>query len=496
MKRLLLSILYLFPFIVMAQELLTPSEKTNFTSISTYSEIETFVRQLDESSALLETEIIGQSAGQRNLFALKFSEQGFGKDTGKIKVLFFAQQHGNEQSGKEGVLLLAADLLKPEFRYIFNKIDLVLVPQVNPDGSEKNSRRNGHDMDLNRNHLILTEPETRALHALFDKHLFHATMDIHEYSPYGEEWKKTGFRKNSLVTLGATTNVNVAEAIRNLSNNKAVPFVLDYLDRHGYSSFVYCPGGPAGVDYIRHSTFDINDGRQSLGILNTFSFIQEGMNGEDTYLENLKVRAESQEAGMLGMLEFIYQNSRKIIKLVDKERQNLINARPGKPVSIQSEHLPDGRSLKLPLYEYATGKNTIKEVKDYRPVVKSTYSIKRPLGYLVPKNNTGLTAWLNRQSIFYEDYKASGNQRIERYFVQALDSIDFERDIIVNPILLTENILLANPENYVFVPVQQLKGNLLIQALEPKSMLSLYTYPLFAQLLEANKPFPVLRVTR
>lgn len=496
MKRVLSFPLFLFPLIVMAQEMLTPSEKTNFNSISTYTEIEAFVRQLDDGSPLVETEIIGQSAGQRNLFALKFSEQGFGKDTGKIKVLFFAQQHGNEQSGKEGVLLLAADLLKPEYRYLFERIDLALIPQVNPDGSEKNTRRNGRDMDLNRNHLILTEPETRALHAYFDKHLFHATMDIHEYSPYGEEWKKTGYRKNSRVTLGATTNVNVAKAIRNFSNNRAVPFVLDYLDQHGYSSFVYCPGGPPGVDYIRHSTFDINDGRQSLGILNTFSFIQEGMNGEDTYLDNLKVRAESQEAGMLGMLEFIYQNSRKIKKLVEKERQDLINAKPGKPVSIQAEHVPDGSTLNLPLFSYATGKDTIVQVKDYRPVVESIYSVKRPLGYLVPKNNPELTGWLGRQSITFKDYKPSGDHRIERYFVQALDSIDFERDIIVNPTLVAENILLANPENYVFVPVQQLKGNLLIQALEPKSMLSFYTYPLFAQLLVINKQFPVLRVTR
>ena len=52
---------------------------------------------------------------------------------------------------------------------------------MNPTGSEIDTRFNANGMDLNRNHLILTEPETIALHKLFDKYFFEATMDVHEY---------------------------------------------------------------------------------------------------------------------------------------------------------------------------------------------------------------------------------------------------------------------------------------------------------------------------
>ncbi|MBK6344422.1 MAG: hypothetical protein IPF68_00550 [Bacteroidales bacterium] len=62
-------------------------------------------------------------------------------------------------------------------------MDFALIPQINPDGSEVNKRRNANDADLNRNHLILTEPETMALHNFFDKYRFEVTMDVHEYSP-------------------------------------------------------------------------------------------------------------------------------------------------------------------------------------------------------------------------------------------------------------------------------------------------------------------------
>ena len=74
---------------------------------------------------------------------------------------------------------------------------------MNPDGAEVNKRRNGNGDELNRNHLILTEPETIALHKLFDKYLFEVTLDVHEYFPYGETWQKYGYRSNTDELLGA-----------------------------------------------------------------------------------------------------------------------------------------------------------------------------------------------------------------------------------------------------------------------------------------------------
>jgi hypothetical protein len=498
MKRifLCLSIISFLSIPSFAQELKTPAQQAGFTKPSSYSELSAFVMQLDASSDLLEAEVIGQTSEQRNLYALKFSTSGFGKDPSKIRVLFFAQQHGNEQSGKEGILLLAATLLKPEYRYLFNRMDLALVPQLNPDGSEVNKRRNGHDRDLNRNHLILTEPETQALHRFFEKYLFEVTLDVHEYSPFGEEWEKTGYRKNSDVTIGATTNVNVWDKVRELSNKEAVPAILKYLNDNGFSSFTYCPGGPPGIDYIRHSTFDINDGRQSLGILNSFSFIQEGMNGEDTFVDNMQRRAEGQQTGMMGLLDYTYKNSSKIRKLVTEGRKQIIKAPYGQAVSIQSDHFPDGTLLKLPLRSYSTNADTVVEVKDYRPVVKSIHDVRRPLGYLIPKNLPELIIWLDIQAISYTDYKPGEKQFIEQYSVTRIDSMDFERDIIINPTVETSRITVMDPSSYVFVQLNQLKGNMLIIALEPKSELGLVTYQPYAHLLKPGNTFPVLRVMK
>jgi len=491
----LISLAFLFQ--AFSQQITSPLEKNNYDKVTSYDELTTFVKQLDEKSDLLKVEIIGQSVQGRNLYAMKFSSTEFGKDKSKIKVLFFAQQHGNEQSGKEGALLLALALLKPENKYLFDKIDFAIVPQVNPDGSEVNKRRNGNNMDLNRNHLILTEPETMALHRFFDKYLFEVNMDVHEYSPYGGEWEKYGYRRNADVTLGVTTNPNVSEKIRELSNTEVFPYWAKYLSKNNFSSFVYAPGGPPEIDYIRHSTFDINDGRQSFGIQNTLGFIQEGLNGTDNFVENLKHRAEAQMTGMRGMLEYIYLHKDEMKKMITSERKTLASGKSNPKVSIQSEHVSNGQKLTLPLFSYSTLKDTVVIVNDYRPVVKSLTDVQKPVGYLIPKQNKDLVEWVEKQALTTTDYKKVKRQKIEQYTVTRIDSIDFERDIIINPVVEPREFRgEINASNYIFIPTAQLKGNLVIIALEPKSELGLITYKQYAHLLKSGETFPVLRVVK
>jgi hypothetical protein len=457
-------------------------------------EIKTFVETLDAASDLVEAEVIGRSVQGRNLYALKFSSSRFGEDPAKIRVLIFAQQHGNEQSGKEGALLLATDLLQPENRYLFDRIDLALIPQVNPDGSEINKRFNANGMDLNRNHLILTEPETQALHQFFDKYLFEVTLDVHEYFPFGESWEKFGYRKNSEVTVGATTNINISKDIRRLSDEGYLPFAFQYLNDRGFSAFTYCPGGPPSEGLIRHSTFDVNDGRQSLGIQHSFSFIQEGMNGKDAFVDNLRRRAEGQMTGMRALLEYAHANHEKIKTLVAANREKLLSPQPGQMVSIQSEHIAGDRMLALPVYSYATGRDTVIQVADYRPRVRSLYDVEKPLGYLIPKDDTVLADWARRRGFRLERLKKASRYRIEQYQVMAIDTIDFEGDPVANPTVMVTELKKLQARKYLYLPTDQLKGNLLVLALEPKSMLGLATYKQFGDLLRVGEGFSVLRM--
>ncbi|NWF88770.1 MAG: hypothetical protein HXY50_04820, partial [Ignavibacteriaceae bacterium] len=164
---------------------------------------------------------------------------------------------------------------------------------------------------------------------------------------------------------------------------------------------------------------------------------------------------------------------------------------------IQLDHFADGSKLELPLLSYFTNKDTIVTVSDYRPVVKSIYDVVRPKGYLVPKNLKEIIDWADRQELIYYDYKKSDEDKIEQYFISRIDSIDFERDIIVDPTVESKTIKNDLCESdYIFIPVNQLKNNMVVIALEPKSELGLITYKQFEHLLKKDEIFPILRLVK
>ncbi len=462
-----------------------------------YERLQLKIQQLDSLHTLLSTQVIGTTVEGRNITAMKFSKGDFGTDATKIKVLFFAQQHGNEQSGKEGAMLLAEWLLQDENQHLLDRMDFALIPQINPDGSEANKRRNGNNADLNRNHLILTEPETQALHQFFNQYLFEVSMDVHEYSPYSDDWKEYGYRRNTDVALGSCTNPNVSADLRSFSNEEVLPFMMGEMQKQGFKSFVYCPGGPPEIDYIRHSTFDINDGRQSFGIQQTLSFIQEGMNGTDMFSENISFRARGQKEGMEALLVFVHKNAKEIKDMVQAARLQQFTYDSTRKVSIQAIHSNDGRKLQLPLYSYKTGNDTLVNVSDYRPVVKSITDVELPLGYLIPKQNTGLLAWADRQGLVRSNLPSDTKLIFHHFYIHTIDTIDFEGDATIDPMAeLLAFKEAVDPVNYEFIPVNQFRGLMTVIALEPKSTLGLVTYPQFSYLLQKGTFFPVIRVTK
>ena len=75
--------------------------------------------------------------------------------------------------------------------------------------------------------------------------------------------------------------------------------------------------------------------------------------------------------------------------------------------------------------------------------------------------------------------------------------MDFERDIIVNPTVEVKSISNnLNENDFIFIPVNQLRNNMIVISLEPKSELGLVTYKQFEHLLNKGENFPILRLVK
>ena len=102
--------------------------------------------------------------------------------TGKIKVLAWSQMHGNESNSTHAMLdLLEIFKNQPSTKTeLFSKISLDFIFMLNPDGSEKWSRRNGLNIDLNRDYLKVSSKEFPLLKELAQSGRYDYALNLHE----------------------------------------------------------------------------------------------------------------------------------------------------------------------------------------------------------------------------------------------------------------------------------------------------------------------------
>jgi Zinc carboxypeptidase len=121
-------------------------------------------------------EEVGRSVQGRPLYLLTAG-------SGPRKVLLWSQMHGDEPSATPALLDLVDTLLASdaaEARAILDGLSLLLVPMLNPDGTERYARRNAQAIDVNRDALSLTSPEGRVLKAVRDRFRPELGFNLHD----------------------------------------------------------------------------------------------------------------------------------------------------------------------------------------------------------------------------------------------------------------------------------------------------------------------------
>jgi len=109
--------------------------------------------------------------------------------TGKTQVLMWSQMHGDEPTATLAGLdlfnfLAADDTFKKTRKKILRKVTLHFVPMLNPDGAEVYERRNALDIDINRDALRLSSPESRILKNIRDSLNADFGFNLHDQSVY------------------------------------------------------------------------------------------------------------------------------------------------------------------------------------------------------------------------------------------------------------------------------------------------------------------------
>jgi len=89
---------------------------------------------------------------------------------GPVKILMWSQMHGNESTTTKAVFDLLRALTSGYGNGVelLEKLTLVIIPMLNPDGALAYARLNANDIDLNRDAQDRTQPESKILRSVYD----------------------------------------------------------------------------------------------------------------------------------------------------------------------------------------------------------------------------------------------------------------------------------------------------------------------------------------
>ena len=175
-----------------------------------YCEIGPRLREIDQNSNRIKVEVIGQSAGGRDLYLVTLSApeamgrlgryqairhtmledpeaaQAMIEKFGDFKVPVFINGsiHGDENPGVDAAIRLIEKLAyedSEEVRAILENVILLVNVVHNPDGRVAYTRANDNGFDINRDFITQSQPETRAAVRVFTEWNPMVVLDLHGF---------------------------------------------------------------------------------------------------------------------------------------------------------------------------------------------------------------------------------------------------------------------------------------------------------------------------
>ncbi|MCI0511634.1 DUF2817 domain-containing protein [candidate division KSB1 bacterium] len=528
-----------------AATLKTPGEACNFTRYSQHGDIAQFLSALSQLTPNISVQVVGKTYAVENypaqdIWLCILTSEGVSNvaqlNREKPTLLITAAQHGNEQSAKEAALQLIRDLTIGELKPSLQTLNFLILPQVNPYGNWYDQRVNELDLDMNRDHIKLEAEGVQVIHRVFRRTLPEVTLDLHER---GDNYYR--------VALGCVSNINIYPGLEKFARTQILARIEKILSSKGVTFHEYLVREEMGLNtasganlkpedtagrqmLLRYSTTDLNDGRNSLGIYQTLSFIQEGASQHD--LKTLKARTEWQTQALHAFVQIVAEASAEILKLVRDQRANLLTAASAysdsNQVHLKLEYSRDLQAPTLTFKEFKSSDSLIvglmktnrqageallesdilpypypakqqvvtREIPNWFPRVLPRLSVPRPLGYIIPAKHADVIETLLRHGMEISIFNQDSDVEVEVYVVHALtpSKYDYLPPEQIDVVKQTARVLVKKGDYYL--ACVQPAANLIPCLLEPQSDYGLIRYWKLNLVPEKGDFFAFYRVVR
>lgn len=129
---------------------------------------------LDNLKSVFRVTEIGRSVLNKPIYAIELGN-------GPKRILMWSQMHGNESTTTKAVfdLLNLLSQSNKDSDAILNSCSIAIIPILNPDGAEQYTRVNANEVDLNRDAVNLSQPESVVLRDYYNKYQPHFCFNLH-----------------------------------------------------------------------------------------------------------------------------------------------------------------------------------------------------------------------------------------------------------------------------------------------------------------------------
>jgi predicted deacylase len=186
---------------------------TNIENKNSTSQYFHGIEDLDmDNEELVDYKVIGTTARKRRIAVVLIGE----RVNPTLKIFIMAGQHGDEKYSRKATERLISYLIKTNAKG-FPKNCIAILSNANPDGAYNNKRRASYGIDMNRDHLILTSEENRAIHSFIRSWKPNLIVDVHNYPPKPKYLEEKNYVFYHDVLVDAPTNLGIR---RTLDQNK------------------------------------------------------------------------------------------------------------------------------------------------------------------------------------------------------------------------------------------------------------------------------------
>jgi hypothetical protein len=446
---------------------LTPG-RDDFTSDA---EVRAFIEGLKAKSARLAVLPIGKSQQGREMQVLLFTSEGKAsfeeaRALNRPILWFIGQQHGNEPAGGEAMLALAHELAGAESAAILSRVTVAIVPRANPDGAAAFTRGGANRADLNRDHLLMLQPETLAIHTAMSKLPPDVVFDHHEFSVVNRWIEKFNAIQAVDAMVLHATNPMVPVEISTLAEKLYRPAVEQALKASGLSMFWYYTTSNRKSDaVVSMGGNNPSIARNAFGLRGAVSFLIE-TRGVGIRREGWQRRVATHLIAARAVLQASADQASELRKAIDAGR---VSAAKAEADLVIAAKIP-ARALTIPLMDPETGTDKPVEVQfqDSR-VIEPTTTRPRAAGYLVKGDDRD--AVLRLRLLGIRLCRVSEARQVEVISYQ-LDSVrpPTDRESINPDQAIKASLVRANLDlepGMLFVPMAQAGAGLVAATLEP-----------------------------